>query len=94
MNLIIEKSGKNTIEVSPDIAGMGPSPEAAGGDVVNLASIIEQNRAEIKRNWEELAKLDQILLTLNAREKGINARKSKHFKRPGQARELARRQAA
>jgi len=43
--------------------------------IAALAAIIEQNQAQIKRGYEELARLDAILETLNAREASLMAKR-------------------
>jgi hypothetical protein len=48
-------------------AGAGGDP--APGDAAALASIIEANRAVLKKGWEELDRLTRLLNALREREK-------------------------
>lgn len=80
MNLITKPSGETNLEISAQKTGADIHPENDAAEVAQLAASIEANRASIKRNWEELARLDQMLLTLNARERGTVPRRSSHSK--------------
>ena len=85
MNSMNQKSIETTV------AEVRVHQEPASGELINLAARIDQNRTQIKKDWEELARLDQILLMLRAREKENNARLAKLDQRPGATRQLTRR---
>ena len=82
MNLILMQSDEAVIESSEQKLKLSVQPETDAAEVARQAAIILANRATIKENWEKLARLDQWLLTLKARERRQGARRSTPARRP------------
>ena len=75
MNRMTKKPGEDGAEASLSKTDVAAGSSSDIEDAAQLASIIEQNNALIKKGYEELARLDKILEALNEREASLKLRK-------------------
>jgi hypothetical protein len=73
MNATVKESGTRIGESSKRESYVHPGI-ASESDPRKLTSIIEENRVKLKRGWEELARLTQVLSSLEAPKASVHSK--------------------